>query len=232
MLGDESSKFFVSVQFSSVTQSCPTLCDPKNCSMPGLSVHHQLPETTQTHVHWVGDAIQPSRPLSSPSPPALNLAQRQGLFQWVSSSHHVAEGLEFQLQHQSFQWTPRLISFRMDGLDLLAVLRPPANSWGSYRGLMGWMHVRLLFSHAGRAGQWTQRAHRAVFQPRDRRLPEHRGSPPNFHTRRCTHTKLHQAWWNLGFLHQSEALTSLLRGSEMWLHTRKLLRYADVSASL
>ena len=109
----------VSVQFSSVTQSCPALCDPMNHSTPGLPVHHQLPESTQTHVHWVGDAIQPSHPLSSPSPPALNLSQHQGLFKWVNSSHQVAQVLEFQLQHQSFQWT--LISFRMDWLDLFAV---------------------------------------------------------------------------------------------------------------
>ena len=94
-------------QFSSAAQSCPTLCDPMNRSMPGLPVHHQLPESTQAHVHWVGDAIQPSHPLSSPSPPALNLSQHQGLFKWVSSSHQVAKELEFQLQHQSFQWTPR-----------------------------------------------------------------------------------------------------------------------------
>ena len=77
-----------------------------NCSMPGLPVHHQLLESTQTHVHWVGDAIQPSHSLSSPSP-ALNLSQHQGLFKWVSSLHQVAKVLEFQLQHQSFQWTPR-----------------------------------------------------------------------------------------------------------------------------
>ena len=93
--------------FSSVAQSCPTLCDPMNHSPPGLPIHHQLLEFTQTHVHWVGDAIQPSPPLSSPSPPALNLSQHQGLFQWVNSSHEVAKVLEFQLQHQSFQWTPR-----------------------------------------------------------------------------------------------------------------------------
>ena len=80
-----------SVQFSSVVQSCPTLCDPMNCSTPGLPVHHQLPESTQIHVHWVGDAIQPSHPLSSPSPPVLNLSQHQGLFKWVSSSHQVAK---------------------------------------------------------------------------------------------------------------------------------------------
>ena len=97
---------FSSVQFSSVAQPCLTLCDPMNCRMPGLPVHHQLPEPTQTHVHWVGFAIQPSHPLLSPSP-ALNISQHQGLFKWVSSSHEVAKVLEFQLQHQSFQWTPR-----------------------------------------------------------------------------------------------------------------------------
>ena len=95
-----------------------------DCSTPGPPVHHQLPEFTETHVHRVSDAIQPSHPLLSPSPPALNLSQHQGLFQWVSSSHQVAKVLEFQLQHQSFQWSPLhigLISFRMDCLDLLAV---------------------------------------------------------------------------------------------------------------
>ena len=91
-------------QFSSVAQSCPTLCDPMNRSTPGLPVHHQLWEFTQTHVHWVSDAIQASHPLSSPSPPAFSLSQHQGLFQWVNSSHEVAKILEFQLQHQSFQW--------------------------------------------------------------------------------------------------------------------------------
>ena len=89
------------VQFSAVAQSCLTLLEPRNRSMPGLLVHHQLPESTQTQVHWVGDAIQPSHPLSSPSPPALPLSQHQGLFKWVSSSHEVAKVLEFQLQHQS-----------------------------------------------------------------------------------------------------------------------------------
>ena len=95
-----------SYQFSSVAQSCQTLCHRMNCSTPGLSVHHQLLEFTQTHFHWVGDAIQPSHPLSSPSP-ALNLSQHQDLFQWVSSPHQVAKVSEFQLQHQSFQWTLR-----------------------------------------------------------------------------------------------------------------------------
>jgi len=95
------------IQFSSVAQSCLTLCDPMNHSTPGLPVHHQLPEFTQTHVHRVSDAIQPSHPLSSPSPPAPNPSQDQSLFQWVNSSHEVSKVLEFQLQHQSFQWTPR-----------------------------------------------------------------------------------------------------------------------------
>ena len=103
------SRFFTTdpVQFSSVAQLCPTLWDPMNHSTPGLPVHHQLLEFTQTHVHWVGDAIQPSHPLSSPSPPTPNPSQHQGLFQWVNSMHEVAKVLEFQLQHQSFQWTPR-----------------------------------------------------------------------------------------------------------------------------
>ena len=84
-------------------------------STPGLPVHHQLPKSTQTNVHRVGDAIQPSHPLSSPSPPALNLSQHQGLFKWVSSTHQVAKGLEFQFQHQSFQWTSRT-ALLQDGL--------------------------------------------------------------------------------------------------------------------
>ena len=93
------SALWFSVQFSSGPQSCLTLCDPMDCSRPGFPVQHQFPEPTQTHVHCVGDAIQPSHPLSSPSPPALNLSQHQGLFQWASSSHQVAKELEFQLQH-------------------------------------------------------------------------------------------------------------------------------------
>ena len=97
--------YFIWVPFSSVAQSCPALCNPMDCSTPGLPVHHQLPESTQTHVHCVGDTIQPSKPLSSPSPPALNLSQHQGLFKWVSSLHQVAKVLEFQLEHQSLQST-------------------------------------------------------------------------------------------------------------------------------
>ena len=95
----------ISIQFSSVAQSCPTLCNPMTPSTPGLPVHHQLPEFTQTHVHWVGDTIQASHSLSSPSPPAPQ--KHQGLFQWVNSSREVAKVLEFHPQHQSFQWTPR-----------------------------------------------------------------------------------------------------------------------------
>ena len=95
------------VQFSSVAQSCPTLCNPMNRSTPGLPVHHQLPEFTQTHVHQLSDAIQPSYSLSSPSPPAPNPSQHQTLFQWVNSSHEVAKVLELQLQHHSFQRNPR-----------------------------------------------------------------------------------------------------------------------------
>ena len=106
------------VQFSSVTQLCTTLCDPMECSTLGFPVHHQFLEFTQTHVHC--DAIQPSHPLSSPSPPAFNFSQHQSLFQ-VNSSHQVAKILEFQLQHQYSNEYSRLISFRMDWLDLLAV---------------------------------------------------------------------------------------------------------------
>ena len=97
----------LAIQLSSVAQSCPTLCDPMNRSTPGLPVHHQLPEFTQTHVHRVGDAIQPSHPLSSPSPPAPNPSQHQSLFQWVNSSHEVAKVQEFQLRHHSLQRNPR-----------------------------------------------------------------------------------------------------------------------------
>ena len=92
-----------------------TLCDPMDCSTPGFPVLHHIPELAQTYVPWGSDAIQLSLPLSSPSPPALTLSQHQGLFQWVSSSHQVAEVLELQPQHQSFQWIFRIASFRVDG---------------------------------------------------------------------------------------------------------------------
>ena len=90
------------ISISSVTQSCLTLCDPMDCRMPGFPVHHHLLEFTQTHVHQVGVAIQPSHPLLSPSPPTFSLSQHQDLFQGVSSSHQVVKVLECQLQHQSF----------------------------------------------------------------------------------------------------------------------------------
>ena len=110
-----------SPQFSSVTQSCLTLCDPMNRSTPGLPVHHQLPEATQTHVHRVGDAIQPSHPLSFPSPPALNLPQHQGLFHESALRIRWPKYWSFSLNISPFNEHPGLISFRMDWLDLLAV---------------------------------------------------------------------------------------------------------------
>ena len=108
-----------SVHFSLVAQSCLTLCGSKDYSTPGLPVHHQLPEFTQNHVHWVGDAVQPLHPLSSTSPLAFNLSQHQGLFQWVSSSHQVATVLELRFQHSPSNGYSGLISFRIDWLDLL-----------------------------------------------------------------------------------------------------------------
>ena len=110
-----STGWLYSVQFSSVAKSRLTLCDTMDCSTPGFPVHHQLWELTETHVHWVGNAIQPSHPLLSPSPPSFNLSQHQGLFQWVRSSHQVTKVLEFQLQHQSFQWIFRT-DFLQNGL--------------------------------------------------------------------------------------------------------------------
>ena len=107
-----------SVQFSSVAQSCLTFCDPMNCSTPGLPVHHQLPEFIQTHVHWVDDAIQPSHPLLSPSPSALNLSQHEGLFKWVI---RWPKYWSFSINISPSSEHPGLISFSMDCLDLLAV---------------------------------------------------------------------------------------------------------------
>ena len=106
------------VQFSSVAQSCPTLCDPVDCSTPGFFVHHQLLELTQTHVHWVGDATQPSHLLSSPSPPAFNLSHHQGLFKWVL---HIRWPKYWSFSISSSKEYSGAISFRMDWLDLLAI---------------------------------------------------------------------------------------------------------------
>ena len=129
-------------QFSSVAQLCPTLYDSMDCSMPGFPVHLILPELIQTHVHWVGDAIQPSHPLSSPSPPALNLSQHQGLFKWVSSLHQVTNGLEFQLQHQSFQWTLRT-DLLYDGL-----VRSPCSPRDSQSLLQQYSSAALILQHS------------------------------------------------------------------------------------
>ena len=109
----------------SVIESCLILCDPMGSSTSGFPVLHYLPELAQTHIYWVSDVIQPSHLLLSPSPPAFNPSQHQDFFQWVSYSHQVAKVLEFQLQHQSFQWTPRTDLLRMDWLDLLAVQGTP-----------------------------------------------------------------------------------------------------------
>ena len=108
-------------QFSSVAQSCLTLCNPMNRSTPGLPDHHKLLESTQTNVHWVGDAIQLSHPMLSPSPPTFNLSQDQGLFKWVSSSYQVVKYWSFSFNISPSNEHPGLISFTMDWLDLLAV---------------------------------------------------------------------------------------------------------------
>ena len=109
------------LQFSSITQLCLTLCDPMDCGTPDFPVHYQLLELAQTQVHQVEDAIQPSYPLSSPSPPAFNLSQHQCLFQWVSSSHQVTKycSFTFSISH-SIEYSG-LISFKMDWLDPFAV---------------------------------------------------------------------------------------------------------------
>ena len=105
IIANPSTLYFSLVTIFTVQFNCSEVSDylrPHGCSTPGFPLHHQLPELTQTHVHWVSNAIQPSHPLSSPSPPIFNLSQHQSLFQWVSSLHQVAKVLEFQLQHQSF----------------------------------------------------------------------------------------------------------------------------------
>ena len=111
----------VSVQFSSVLQSCPVLSNPMDCSMPGLPVHHQLPEFTQTHVRWVGDANKPSHPLLSPSPPAFNLSLHQGIFQWLSLHIRWPKSQSFSFSISCSNEYSGLISFRIDLFDLLVV---------------------------------------------------------------------------------------------------------------
>ena len=134
------------VHFSLVAQSCLTLCDPMDCSMPGFPVHHQLLEFTQTLVHLVGDAIQPSHALSSPSPPAFNLSQHQDLFKWVSSSHQGPKYWSFSFNISPSNEYSGLISFRMDWLDLLAVqgtLKSLLQHHGSKHQFFG---TQLLYS--------------------------------------------------------------------------------------
>ena len=140
------------LQFSSVVQSYLSLCEPKECSMPGLPVHQQLPEVTQTHVHQVSDAIQPSHPLSSPSL-AFNLSQHQGLFKWVTSSHQVAEVLEFQLQHQSFQYFGHLM-WRADSFEKSLMLGK--NEGRRKRGWqrVGWLDGITDSMDMGLGGLW------------------------------------------------------------------------------
>ena len=117
----QKTKWLKGCSYYSVTKSCPTLSNPMDCSPQSSSVLHYVPEFAQIYVHWVSDAIQLSFPLPLPSPFAFNLSHHQGLFQWVTSLHHVAKVLELQLQQQSFQWYSGLISFRMDGFVLFAV---------------------------------------------------------------------------------------------------------------
>ena len=118
----------ISYQFSSVAQSCPTLCDPMDWSTPGFPVHHQLPELTQSHVHGVSDAIQPSHPLLSPSPPAFNLFQHQGLFQWVSSSQQVPKYWSINFSISPCNEYSELISFKIDCFGLLCSPRDSQES--------------------------------------------------------------------------------------------------------
>ena len=140
-------------QFSSVAQSCLTLCDPMDCSTPGFPVHYQLPELAQTHVHGVGDAIQSSHPLSSPSPCAFSLSQHQGLLQWVGSLHQVAKELELQLQHQSFQWifrTDFLSDWRRDKKTCF----PPGGCEKSARSWWGDEFMAPLTHASPKGGLW------------------------------------------------------------------------------
>ena len=109
--GNTDLPYICSVQFISVTQSCLTLCNLMACSMPGLPVHHQL-QVYSSHVNWVGNAIQPSHPLSSPSPPAFNLSQHQGLFKWVSYLHQVPKVLEFHTNYNCHKVVRSLLAYK------------------------------------------------------------------------------------------------------------------------
>ena len=137
---------FRSDQFSSVAQSCPTPCDPMNHSTPGLPAHHKLPEFTQTHVHWVRDAIKPSHLLSSPSPLAPNPSQHQSLFQWVNSSHEVPKNWSFSFSIIPSKEIPGLISFRMDWLETLKSLLQHHSSKASILRRSAFFTVQTLTS--------------------------------------------------------------------------------------
>ena len=131
--------FSVIKQFSSVAQSCPTLCDPMDCSTPGHPVHHQLPEFTQTHVHWVGDAIQSSRPVSSPSPPVFYLSQHQGLFQWVGSWSQNLSSPTFPPVYSGMPlflniWTRHHNPAEWEDPQVWQSQTPPSGIWDSQRG--------------------------------------------------------------------------------------------------
>ena len=136
------------LQFSSATQSCPTLSNLMDCSTPGLPVHHQLTEFVQTHLHWMGDAIQPSHPLSSPSPPALNLSQHQGLFQWVGASHEVVTVLE--LQHQTFQWILLPYFLLMKDRTPIQEASNSSLSWPSLPFAATWINLELVILGEGK----------------------------------------------------------------------------------
>ena len=171
-----------------------------DCSTPGLPVHWQLLEFTQTHVHWVGDAIQPSHPLSSPSPPTFNLSQHQGLFKWVSSLHHVAKVLELQIQHQSSNEYSGLISFRMDWLDLPVVqgtlksLLQHHSSKASFFWCLAFFIVQL--SHPYMTTGKTIALTRRIFVGKENQLLTHHDKcqdcgcfPMRMH--RCSHARTH-----------------------------------------
>ena len=137
-----------SVQFSSVAQSCPILCYPMDCSMPGLPVHHQLLELTKTHVHWVSDAIQLTHPLSSPTRPAFNLSKHQGVFQWVSSLHQVAKYWGFRLSISPSNEYSGLIFFRMDGwISLLSKESSPTLQFKNFNSLaLSFLYIPTITS--------------------------------------------------------------------------------------
>ena len=157
--GKKAQHLFIFHQFSSIAQLCPTICDPMNRNMPGLPIQHKLPEFTQTHAHRVGDAMQPSYPLLSPSPPAPNPSRHQGLFQQVNTSHEVAKYWSFSFSISPSNKHSGLISFRMDWLDLLA-------AQGTLKSLLQHQSSKAsIFQHSAfftsnsRIGTWPLKSH-------------------------------------------------------------------------